>query len=251
MPPGTYAAPDPRRGYASDTLDLAAQARRTLAESLPYSAARAQGEAARVLRVAAHASHPRQEGDIVDAVRRGWPNHQIDTGAAQPWPGGARQLGEEARQAFVMQRNVRQAYELQLRAFGANPRDPDIAGTLAFLVLESDPGRAETARQLALHAIALRSSQTQGTHVDDWSTLAIASALTGREADTTHAWYVAVALSRDLDRSCRVALGAVARYGDVMMAPVQAMMMRIRQHGRDRESPNCSWPAGSRMARGY
>ena len=249
--PSPFATPDPYRGGQANALDLAAQARRALAESVPHAAARAQGEVARVLRVAAHASHPGQEGIIVDAVQRGWPNYQIAPSVAPTWPGSARQLHEEARRAYVVQRDVRQAFELQLRAFGANPRDPEIAGSLAYLYLKADPVRAETARQLSLHAIALRSSQNQAARVDDWSTLAIASALTAREADSAHAWYVAVALARDLDRSCRAALGAVDRFGDIMVAPVQAMMLRIRQHGRDRESPNCSWPLGSRMARGY
>jgi hypothetical protein len=151
----------------------------------------------------------------------------------------------------VVQRNVGQAFDLQLRAFGANPGDPDVAGDLAFLLLKVNPAQAETARQLSLHAIALRPSQRRAPLADDWSTLAIASGLTGREADATNALYVVVALSRNLDRDCRTALGAIDRHGDLMLAPVQAMMLRIRQHGRHGESPNCAWPVNSRMARGY
>jgi hypothetical protein len=184
-------------------------------------------------------------------VRRGWPNYQVATSAPNIRPASALQLNEEARRAYVVERNVGQAFDLQLRAFGANPRDAEVAGNLAFLFLRVDPRQAETARQLSLHAIALRASQMQAALVDDWSTLAIASALTGREADATNAWYVAVALARDLDRSCRAALGAVDSYGDSMVAPVQMMMLRIRQHGRDWESPSCAWPPNSRTARGY
>ena len=159
---------------------------------------------------------------------------QVATSVPNISPASARQLSEEARRAYVVQRNVGQAFDLQLRAFGANPRDPDVAGNLAFLFLRANPTQAETARQLALHAIALRPSQLRAPLADDWSTLAIASALTGREADATNALYVVVALSRDLDRNCRAALGAVDRHGDIMGAPVQAMMLRIRQHDRRR-----------------
>ena len=250
-PPGTLVARDPYRGGETDTPDLAARARRALAESVPYAAARAQGDVARVLRVAAYAAHPAQEGEIVDAVRRGWPTRQIATNAPNVWPASARQLSEDARRAYTVQRNVGQAFDLQLRAFGADPSDPDVAGDLAFLLLKVNPAQAETARQLSLHAIALRPSQLRTPLADDWSTLAIASGLTGREADATNALYVVVALSRNLDRDCRTALGAVERHGDLMLAPVQAMMLRIRQHGRQGESPNCAWPVNSRMARGY
>ena len=250
-PPGAPAIRDTYRASETDTPDLAARARHALAESVPHAAARAQGEVARVLRVAAGAGHPAQEGNIVDAVRRGWPNHQIATSVPNILPASALQLSEEARRAYVVQRNVGQALDLQMRAFGANPRDPEVAGNLAFLFLKANPTQAETARQLSLHAIALRSSQLREARVDDWSTLAIASALTGREPDATNALYVAVALSRDLDRNCRLALGAVDRHGDIMVAPVRAMMLRIHQHGRDRESPNCAWPMHARTARGY
>ena len=250
-PPEPLVARDPYRGGETDTPDLAAQARRALAESVPYAAARAQADVARVLRVAAYAAHPAQEGEIVDAVHRGWPTHRIATNAPGTWPASARQLSGDARRAYVVQRNVGQAFELQLRAFGANPGDPDVAGDLAFLLLKVNPAQAETARQLSLHAIALRPSQRRAPLADDWSTLAIASGLTGREADATNALYVVVALSRNLDRDCRTALGAIDRHGDLMLAPVQAMMLRIRQHGRHGESPNCAWPVNSRMARGY
>lgn len=250
-PPGAYAMRDPYRGNDADLPDLATQARRALADSVPFAAARAQSDVARVLRVAAYAGHPAQESSIVDAARHGWSTDQVATGVPKIWPASALQLNEEARRAYVVQRNVGQAFDLQLRAFGANPRDPDVAGNLAFLFLRVNPTQPETARQLALHAIALRPAQMRTPLADDWNTLAIASALIGREADATHAFYVAVALSRDLDRNCRAALGAVERHGDVMVGPVQAMMLRIRQYGRDGESSHCAWPLPGRMARSF
>ena len=247
----TPALRDSARDSEPNAPDLAARARHTLAESVPHAAAQAHGEIARVLQVAANAGHPAQERSIVDAVRRGWPNYQIATSVPNVSPASARQLNEEARHAYVVGRNVGQAFDLQLRAFGANPRDAEVAGNLAFLYLNQSPTQAETARQLALHAIALRSVQMQEARVDDWSTLAIASALTRRPADATNALYVAVALSRDLDRNCREALRAVDRYGDLLVAPVQAMLLRIRHHGRGAGSPYCAWPMNSRSARAF
>jgi hypothetical protein len=250
-PPGARLPRDTYRASEADTLDLAAQARRTLAESVPYAAARAQVEVARVLRVAAYAGHPAQEGNIVDAVARAWPSYQIVTSVPSILPASARQLSEQARHAYVVQRNVGHAFDLQLRAFGANPHDAEVAANLAFLFLRANPGQPETARQLVLHAIALRASKRQAAIVDDWSTLAVASALMGRVADASHALFVMVALARELDRNCRVVLGAVERYGDPMVAPAQAMMTRIRQHGRDRESPYCAGSVNSRTAGVY
>jgi serine/threonine protein kinase len=251
VPPGTLAERDSAGEDEPPAGDLAARARRALAESLPQAAARAQADVARVLRIAAQASHPAQEGEIVDAVRRGWPAQRIAPTAPGAWPASARQLGEEARRFYVVERNLGQAFELQLQAFGANPGDPDVTGALAFLWLRFSPTEAETARQLSMHTIALRPAHSQAPLADDWSTLAIASALTGREMDATHALYVAVALSRNLDRECRTALGAVERHGEAMLAPVQAMLLRIRQQGRQGASANCAYPAFSRMARGY
>jgi hypothetical protein len=75
------------------------------------------------------------------------------------FPCDARQLGEDARHAYLVDRDVARAFDLQLRAFGANPRDPELAGNLAFLLLRVQPVQAESARQLAVHAIALAASQ--------------------------------------------------------------------------------------------
>ena len=232
------------------TPDLAERAQRSLASTVPYSAARAQPEVARVLWVAANAHSPTQERSIVEAVQRSWSYQQVATTAVDIAPDVARQLAEEAKQAYLRERNVSRAVDLQLRAFGANPRDPEVAGNLAFLYLKSNPTQPETSRQLVLHAMALASMSRRSMRVDDWNTLAVASALTGRESDAINAFYVVLALTRDLDRSCKEALSAVDTHGGSLTVPVQTMMARIRQHGRSAESPYCSWPVHWRSARG-
>ncbi len=229
--------------------DLAEQAQRSLAQSVPYSAARAQPEVARVLWVAANAHTAMQERSIVEAVQRAWPLQQVATTAGPVAPGVAKQLAEEARQAYVNERNVRRAVDLQLRAFGANPRDPEVAGNLAYLYLKVSPAQPEISRQLVLHAMALGSLSRRAARVDDWNTLAVASALTRREADAINAFYVVLALTRDLDRSCKEALAAVDNHGGNLVVPVQTMMARIRQQGRTTESAYCAWPVHWRSAR--
>ncbi|MEO6565155.1 MAG: hypothetical protein ABIO63_03895, partial [Casimicrobiaceae bacterium] len=210
----------------------------------------AQPEVGRVLWVAANASTPMQERSITDAVQRAWSYQPVPTTVGPIAPDVARQLAEEARQAYVNERNVRRAVDLQLRAFGANPRDPEVAGNLAFLYLKMSPAQPELSRQLVLHAMALGSLARRAARVDDWNTLAVASALTRREADAINAYYVVLALTRDLDRSCKEALTAVDNYGNNLVVPVQTMMARIRQHGRNNESAYCVWPVHWRTTRG-
>jgi hypothetical protein len=200
--------------------------------------------------LAANANRPGQDRAVVDAVRQSWASYQIVTAASSIAPAVGRQLGEDARHAYLVDRDVPRAYDLQLRAFGANPRDPEVAGNLAFLLLKVQPAQAESARQLAVHAIALAAAQRTGRS-DDWTTLAVANALTGRDMDATNALYVAVALSRNLDASCKAALAAVESHGDRVAGPVSLMMARIRDQGRERESASCAMPARYVSARSY
>ena len=78
--------------------------------------------------------------------------------------------------------------------------------------------------------------------MQDWGTFAVASALSGRNDDATHALFVTAALASNLGTTCKTALGAVATYGERMRVPVESMLLRIQQQGRDRESPYCSFP---------
>ena len=120
-------------------------------------------------------------------------------------------------------------------------RDPDIAQFLALLHLWTKPSQPETARQLALFAIAV-SGPKRTARADYWNTLAVASALSARQNDATAAFLVETALSTSLDRSCRAALRAYASYGDPLRTPVQAMLYRVRSQPRGYAYPACAWP---------
>ena len=78
--------------------------------------------------------------------------------------------------------------------------------------------------------------------IADWTTLAIASALTGRERDARNAFFVTLALSSSLDQQCRAATAAYAYHGERLRGPAEAMLARIRTWGRSQESQFCRWP---------
>ena len=148
-----------------------------------------------------------------------------------------RELYDAAHDAYRAGRRT-EAVEYALRAFAANPRDPDAAGFLAFLHLRTSPMRPETARQLALHALAFSGSKRSG-RFEDWHTFAVASALTGRQDDATRAYQLMLALSGDAQRSCRAALRSQATFGEALRAPAEALSSRIRRDGRASEAPEC------------
>ena len=154
----------------------------------------------------------------------------------------ARRLNEAARVAFSTRRSVRQALNLQFRAFGANPNDAEVAGNLAFLYLKQSPPQAEAARQLALFATTMSDARFPYGRFEDWTTLAAASALMGREQEARNAFFVSLALSPSLERSCRDALNAYASYGNRLRGPAEALLYRIQSWGRSNESPYCNWP---------
>jgi len=222
--------------------EFAQQARRALAEAIPQIATQAQSEIARVLWVAASAQDPRQERAVVDAAMA----LAVSDAALHSFqgvePANALRLNKEAQLAFWTRRNVSEAFDLQLKAFGANPRDPEIAGNLAFLHLKVNPLQPEVARQLALHAIAIRGSRFRPGRLEDWNTYAIASALTGRNVDARNALFVAVALANDVERNCIAGRSAIASYGERLREPVEAMLYRIHMQGRGYESAYCAWP---------
>ena len=129
---------------------------------------------------------------------------------------------------------------LQTRAFGANPVDAEIVGSLAWLRLrQSQP---EAARRLALHALTLHDWKYPAGRIEDWNTFAIASALTGRERDARNAWLVALSLGGSSDRQCRAAMDAYAMYGEALRTPVEAMLQRASAPGRATRSRLCEWP---------
>ena len=204
-----------------------------------------------MLWAAANALDPSQEQAVVDiaqAVRV----RDSALGLTQVIePAAARRFNDEALKAYWTRRNVAEAFDLQLKAFGANPNDPEIAGNLALYHLKINPSQPETARQLALHAIAVRGVRYRAGRLEDWNTYAVASALTGRDGDAKNALYVTLALARNVDRNCRDAATAIATYGERMREPVDAMLNRIRIQGRAYDSPHCAWPlrraAGARI----
>jgi hypothetical protein len=214
------------------------QARRVLADTVPRIAAQSQPDVARVLWTAANANQPSQRQLIINAANATWSSESTSIPAANVAPAQARRFHADSRRAFESG-NVAAAFNLELRAFGANPRDPDIASYLAFLHLRMIPAQPETARQLAMHAIVVSGSQ-RAARPDDWNTLAVASALTGRSIDASRALLVEIALTRDLDWSCQAALASYASFGERLRSPVQMMLARVRSQGY--ESPYCAWP---------
>ena len=232
-PPITVQAPAPP--------DYAARGRRMLADAVPRVAAQAQADIARVMWIATNASLPSQEASVIEAARASWASESVPIDGSGSAPSYARQMQDGARHTFASGGSIDQAIDAQLRAFGADPRDADVASFLAYLHLKASPPQAEAARELALYAIALRGPR-RTARVDDWQTFAIASALTGRNHDARQALYVAMALARNVERSCRTALAAYGSYGERMRAPVEAMLYRLHVQGRDYESPYCAWP---------
>ena len=236
------ARPDYRWSDRARENDFAIQARRNLAQTVPRMAVQMQAEIARVLWAAANAHDPRLEREVVDYAQAIWVRDGATGYAQVVEPAAARRLNDEAMQAYRMRRNVAEAFDLSLKAFGANPNDPEIAGNLAFLHLRLSPAQPETARQLALHAIAVRGSRFRTGRLEDWNTYALASALTGRDADARNAMYVTVALAGSVERNCKAGQSAIANYGERLREPVEAMLYRIYTQGRAYESPYCAWP---------
>jgi hypothetical protein len=218
------------------------QARRALGDSVPRTAADAEPEIARVLANAATAYHPAERQMIVNAARRPWGRNVVNVAAAAAPSAAARRLKDDARRAFWAHRNIDEAFEMQLRAFGADPYDAEVASNLASLYLQVSPAQPGVARQVVMHAMALSSARLLAPRVQDWNTLAVANALMGREDDAAHALFVTAAIANNLGVSCRAALNAAAHYGDRMRVPVESMLLRIHEQGRDYESPYCVWP---------
>ena len=243
----------PQAAAASGTVDapvrtradpdlLTMQAKWMLADAVPRIAARAQRDITPLLRAAGEPPHPTQAETIAEFAHAKWTSEDERISASDVSPSFARLLHSSARQALASGRGAAHAADIELRAFGANPRDPEIAAYLAFLYLRADPVRAETARELALHAIVV-SGARRSTRAGDWGVLAVASALTGREADAARALLVEVALSDDVDATCRVALSAYSRFGEPLRTAVQAMLYRVHALAGAYAYPSCAWPS--------
>jgi hypothetical protein len=213
--------------------------KRLMAERVRRLAAAAYVDARPVLRIASLAYAPSADRALVDAVQATWPSQEASAPAPTFATERARRLHNAARRAFAYGARVEDVIDVETDAFAANPRDADIAGFLAFLHLQTLPMRPDTARELALHALASSGAQ-RTARVDDWDTFAIASALSGRQSDATAAFLVEAALASDLERGCRSARRAYERYGVPLRSSVEAMLYRVQADPRARRYPTCA-----------
>lgn len=226
--------------------DFGERADELLAHHIPRVAQKAERRVLHVLHVAARADASWQAASVIDATRtlRMPPpdNALSDLPSASS---DARRLTDAAAAAFWNGRGAQRALSLQLRAFGANPGDPEVAGNLAYYYLKQRPAQSELARQLAMYALTLDDSRFPNGRLEDWTTFAIASALAGRPRDASNAWFVTLTLSPNPDRSCRAAHAAYASHGERLREPIEAMLSRISAWGRSQESTFCRWPPSS------
>ncbi len=244
-PPRTIAEQPRSRASPGETRDgdaYRAQARWIIENIVPRTSAQSHAQISRVLLIAASAYHPDQDRAVIAAAASPGVVNDLTFVARDFAPLDARRFHDEARQAYWSRRDIPDALDRELTAFGANPYDPEIAGHLAFLYMKVLPAQADRARQLALHAIGMRNGQNQTGRTEDWTTFAIASALTGRATDAKYGFYALVALTRNADRVCHVARSALASYGEQLREPVDALLYRVHAQGRGDESPNCAWP---------
>lgn len=209
---------------------------------VPRVAQRAALLVQRVLNIADQADSASQDHEIrsaASAVRLAPDDPLLEIWVAA---NEARQLNEAAGVAF-RRGALQEALNLQVKAFGANPLDPEIAGNLAFLQLRQRPSQVDTARQLALNALVMRDSRYLAGRTEDWTSFAIASALSGRDRDARNAWFVTVALAPSLERQCRAAINAYALYGERLRPSVEAMLYRAHSSGKSEQPAFCEWPA--------
>jgi hypothetical protein len=235
--PAPTPAPLPAPAPPAPPRDLQVRADTLLATELPRIAERAERLVLRVLFAAGRGEGPQADAEIRQAATtlRLAPAEALAVLSASE----ARALDDAAQQA-QRRGDLAAAISLLTRAFAANPLDADVAGDLAALRLRSSSAHASAARQLALHALTTPHARHPQGRLDDWTTLAIASALTGRERDARHAWYVTLALAPSTDRLCRIALNAYVRHGERVRPSIDALLQRAEASGR--ASASCDWP---------
>jgi len=229
-------------------IDYASRADDLMAHQVPRLAQRAERLVARVLFAAGRSANVPGD-EAIRAAASAVGRDSGDTLAALPVSAReAQRLGEAARSEYARRGGTPEALALQARAFGANPLDAETAGNLAFLLLRQRPAQAEAARQLALLALTLQGPRQPEARIEDWATLAIASALSGRERDSRNAFLVALALASNLERQCKAALDVYAFYGERLRAPVEAMLQSASASGRSDAGPFCEGPAQRLMS---
>jgi peptide/nickel transport system substrate-binding protein len=221
--------PDRTRAAAGTTAPeaLEANASAWMRDRVPGLARAAERRLAPVLAAAARSPELRRRSEIRTAAQSARAVVAPPSGAAFD-AREAQRLDDAAQAAVRRDHDLAVALHLQTQAFGANPLDPEVAGNLALLHLNEPSPQAEPARQLALHALTLKDDRFPTGRIEDWTTLAIAAALTGRERDARNAWFVSMALTGDLQRQCDAAVHARATYGERVRPSVQAMLQRAR-----------------------
>ena len=227
---------------ADAAVDLVGRANDVMTNHVPRLAQEAQRSVARVLYAAGRSEHIRDDDDVRASAAAVARSAGDPLGGMTLLPRDAQQLNDQARAEYARRGGTSDVLMLQVRAFGANPMDAEVAGNLAFLLLRQRPAQAEAARQLALHALTLRNARQADARIEDWATFAIASALTGRERDARNALLVTLALAPNLDRQCKAALDVVALYGERLRAPVEAMLQSAHSSRAGQQSAFCEWP---------
>ncbi len=241
--PTASGVPAPERIDDLAARDFLARANDVMANHVPRLAQRAERLVSRVLFFAGRSTHVIDDDEVraaAAAIDSGPPDTLI---GMQVSTRDAQVLNDAARAEYARHGGTREAMMLQVRAFGANPLDAEAAGHLAFLLLRQRPPQPEAARQLALHALTLHGARYPEGRIEDWATLAIASALSGRDRDARNALLVTLALASNVDHQCKAALDVFALYGERLRAPVEAMLASARASGRSRQPGACEWPS--------
>jgi len=225
-PPVPTPAPPQAAAPPSVNDELVARAEAWQRDRLPAVAVAAERHLARVLATAAGSAEFRRRSNVraaARAMRTATPPPPVAADGEQ-----ARSLNDAALVSYGKGSNLAEAITLQIQAFGANPFDSEVAGNLAFLYLKESPPQAEVARRLALHALTLNDVRFPRGRIEDWATLAVANALTGHDVDARNAWFVALALTGDLQHLCDAAVRAEASHGERVRPSVQALLQRAR-----------------------
>ena len=222
--------------------DFGVRASELMTTELPRVVQRIEPRVLRVMEIAAQPDTARQDEQIRRAAGTLRDNSNEPLQVVELAAEEARELHEAAQAAFWRRGSAREAHALQLKAFGANPRDADIVSSLAFLSLKQRPPQADMARQMVLYSLSLHDARNPAGRIEDWATLAIASALSGRERDARNAWLVSLALAPQPERQCRAAINAYAMYGERLRSSVEAMLYRAYASGRAEGSALCEWP---------
>jgi hypothetical protein len=227
---------------ASAAVDFGARANGLMVNDVPRLAQRAQRLVSRVLFVASHASNVVGDPGILETAGQlgGLTDDPLTRIVVSPRD--AQRLDDGARSEYARRGPTPQGLSLQVQAFGANPLDAGVVGDLAFLLLQQRPAQAEAARQLALHALTLGNLSFPRGRPEDWNTLAIASALTGRDRDARNALRVSLALTPNLERYCQGAIDIYSVYGERVRGPVEAVLRDASASARTSPPLSCEWP---------